>query len=50
MPVPPAPKTEPERSAWVRILLGLYEFEVDKDAIERPCRSAVRAENVKAAR
>lgn len=48
-PLAPAPKTEPEKSAWVRILLALYEWEVDKDNAERPCRVRVRAENAKAA-
>lgn len=46
--LPPVPTTEPERSAWVRILLGLYEWEVDKSLLERPCRAKVRAENAAA--
>lgn len=48
-PLPPIPPTDPEFSAWARILIGLYEWEVDKATIERPCRAAVRAENAAAA-
>lgn len=48
-PVPPQPRTEPEHAAWVRILMALYEFEVDKYNIAQPCRERVRAENAKSA-
>lgn len=43
-PIAPQPSTEPERSAWVQALLGLYEDEVDKWRFSQPCRMRVREE------
>lgn len=34
----------------LRALIGLYRDEISKDASERICRAAVRAENLEAAR
>lgn len=53
-PAPPAPVPVPtdvltELAAAYRQTLGLYRDEVTKDAAERACRAAVRAENAKAA-
>ena len=47
-PVGAAPTTEPEKSAWVSALLGLYEAEVDKWLVSQPCREQVRGQNLRA--
>lgn len=48
--VPPQPTTEPEHGAWVAILLGLLEWEVDKFIAGSNCRAEVREANAEAAR
>lgn len=46
--IAPQPSTEPEHSAWVTLLQGLYEQQVDRWIWETSCRARVRTENAEA--